>query len=86
MAGGSIADEWIVTKEVNMRMIYCAFLLLTACSSHAVRCDGRLQPINLPAAGAVPVAAAGAVPGGAPSAVPGPAAAAAPAPEPRSPR
>ncbi len=39
-----------------MRVIYCLFLLLTACASHAVRCDGRLQPINR----SVPTAAAGA--------------------------
>ena len=46
-----------------MRMIYCLFLLLPACASHAVRCDGRLQPINLPAraaAGASAPAAASA--------------------------
>jgi hypothetical protein len=24
-------------------------ILMSACSSHAVRCDGRLQPINAPA-------------------------------------
>lgn len=35
-----------------MRMVYCLLLLLPACTSHAVRCDGRLQPINAPAAGA----------------------------------
>lgn len=32
-----------------MRFIYCLFLLLPACASHVVRCDGRLQPINQPA-------------------------------------
>jgi outer membrane biogenesis lipoprotein LolB len=41
-----------------MRTIYCRFLLLSACAllpgcaSHAVQCDGRLQPINPPAAAA----------------------------------
>jgi hypothetical protein len=32
-----------------MRVIYCFFLLLPACVSHGVRCDGRLQAINPPA-------------------------------------
>ena len=44
-----------------MRMVYCLLLLLPACTSHAVRCDGRLLPINLPAVGA----AAGGAGGGA---------------------
>jgi hypothetical protein len=35
-----------------MRIVFCLLLLLPACTSHAVRCDGRLQPINLPAVGA----------------------------------
>jgi hypothetical protein len=35
-----------------MRGIFCLLLLLPACASHNVRCDGRLQPINLPGAGA----------------------------------
>jgi hypothetical protein len=43
-----------------MRMFFCLFLLLPACASHVVRCDGRLQPINLPVVGAVSGAAAGA--------------------------
>jgi len=33
-----------------MRMFLCLCLLLPACASHTVRCDGRLQPINLPVA------------------------------------
>ncbi len=37
-----------------MRVVCCLCLLLSACASHAVRCDGRLQPINPPPAGAVP--------------------------------
>ena len=39
-----------------MRLIICLFLLLPACASHAVRCDGRLQAINPPetAVGATP--------------------------------
>lgn len=32
---------------------YCC-LLLTACSSHGVRCDAHLQPINQPARVAAP--------------------------------
>lgn len=31
-----------------MRLIICLLLLLTACASHEVRCDGRLQRINQP--------------------------------------
>jgi hypothetical protein len=45
-----------------MRFIYCLFLFLPACTSHVVRCDGRLQPINQPAppvSAAPPVAADG---------------------------
>lgn len=42
-----------------MRVIFCLFLLLPACASHAVRCDGRLLPINMPVAGA---GSAGALP------------------------
>ena len=34
-----------------MRMMVCLFLLLAGCATHAVRCDARLVPINLPAAG-----------------------------------
>jgi len=33
-----------------MRLIVCSlWLLLTACASQGVRCDGHLQPINPPA-------------------------------------
>jgi hypothetical protein len=32
-----------------MRLIFCTFLLLTACASHGVRCDRHLLPINAPA-------------------------------------
>ena len=35
-----------------MRTMVCLFLLLAGCATHAVRCDARLVPINLPAAGA----------------------------------
>jgi hypothetical protein len=31
-----------------MRLMFALFLLLPACASHAVRCDGRLQPVNQP--------------------------------------
>jgi hypothetical protein len=34
-----------------MRVMVCLFLLLAGCATHAVRCDARLVPINLPAAG-----------------------------------
>jgi hypothetical protein len=41
-----------------MRTMFCWFLLLPACASHEVRCDGHLRPINPPAvkatAGAMP--------------------------------
>jgi hypothetical protein len=33
-----------------MRVILSFVLLLSACASHGVRCDGRLLPINGPAA------------------------------------
>ena len=50
-----------------MRTIVCLSLLLAACASHDVRCDGKLRPINLPSAGvaapAAPTAAAAAVAG-----------------------
>ncbi len=39
-----------------MRLIFCWYLLLTACASHGVRCDGRLQPINSPAPTLLPAA------------------------------
>jgi len=41
-----------------MRMMVCLFLMLAGCATHAVRCDGRLVPINLPAAGSTGGAAA----------------------------
>ena len=41
-----------------MRMMVCLFLLLAGCATHVVRCDGRLVPINLPAAGSAGGAAA----------------------------
>jgi hypothetical protein len=37
-----------------MRLLIGLALLLTACASHDVRCDGRLQPINQPAPHAQP--------------------------------
>jgi hypothetical protein len=54
-----------------MRVFFCLFLLLPACASHAVRCDGRLQRVNLPIAGVAgvasrpPAAVASGVPAGA---------------------
>jgi hypothetical protein len=32
-----------------MRTILLLSILLSACATHGVRCDQRLQPINLPA-------------------------------------
>jgi hypothetical protein len=32
-----------------MRLLYGLFLVLPGCATHDVRCDGRLQPVNLPA-------------------------------------
>jgi hypothetical protein len=48
-----------------MRMMVCLFLLLSGCMTHAVRCDGHLVPINLPAGGAAPRPAEGAEAGAA---------------------
>jgi hypothetical protein len=36
-----------------MRGLLSIFFLLAGCTTHAVRCDGRLVPINLPDGGAV---------------------------------
>jgi hypothetical protein len=33
-----------------MRVMICLLLLLSACSTPAVRCDKHLEPINAPAA------------------------------------
>jgi hypothetical protein len=41
-----------------MRMMVCLFLSLAGCATHAVRCDARLVPINLPAGGSAGAAAA----------------------------
>jgi hypothetical protein len=35
-------------QESSMRISWCLCLMLAACSSHAVRCDRHLQPINPP--------------------------------------
>lgn len=32
-----------------MRLALCSLVLLAACTSHEVRCDAHLMPINLPA-------------------------------------
>jgi len=34
----------------NISCMICLTLVLTACASHPVRCDGALRPINPPAA------------------------------------
>jgi len=41
-----------------MRLIVCLIPLLFGCSAPALRCDVHLQPINPPAARAIPAAAA----------------------------
>lgn len=35
-------------RIIRGTFLHCLFLLLPACTSHAVRCDGGLQPINAP--------------------------------------
>jgi hypothetical protein len=40
-----------------MRIFYCLLLLLSACASHEVRCDKRLEPINRPAPAVSQIAA-----------------------------
>jgi hypothetical protein len=37
-----------------MRSALCSLVLLAACTSHGVRCDAHLMPINLPAPAQVP--------------------------------
>jgi hypothetical protein len=41
-----------------MRLALCSLLLLAACTSHEVRCDAHLLPINVPAPVEVPGAGA----------------------------
>ncbi len=41
-----------------MRLALCSLVLLAACTSHEVRCDAHLMPINLPAPARVPGAGA----------------------------
>jgi hypothetical protein len=41
-----------------MRLALCSLVLLAACTSHEVRCDAHLLPINLPAPTQVPGAGA----------------------------
>lgn len=41
-----------------MRLVLCSLVLLAACTSHEVRCDAHLRPINLLAAAEVPGAGA----------------------------
>jgi hypothetical protein len=61
-----------------MRMIHYLILglpaVLPACAANPVRCDGRLQPVNPPAAVGAPPASAPAAPAApvAPAAVPAP--------------
>jgi hypothetical protein len=40
-----------------MRLVIVFFFVLPACSSHAIRCDRHLRPINAPVAGAAEPAA-----------------------------
>jgi hypothetical protein len=37
-----------------MRFVLCSLVLLAACTSHEVRCDAHLMPINVPAPVQVP--------------------------------
>jgi len=41
-----------------MRLALCSLVLLSACTSHEVRCDAHLLPINVPAPVQVPGAGA----------------------------
>jgi hypothetical protein len=41
-----------------MRLALCSLVMLAACTSHEVRCDAHLRPINLPAPAKVPGAGA----------------------------
>jgi len=41
-----------------MRLALCSLVLLAACTSHEVRCDAHLRPINPPAPAQVPGTAA----------------------------
>lgn len=41
-----------------MRLVLCCVVMLAACSSHEVRCDAHLLPINPPAPTQVPGAGA----------------------------
>jgi uncharacterized lipoprotein YmbA len=41
-----------------MRLALCCLVMLAACSSHEVRCDAHLLPINPPARTQVPGAGA----------------------------
>jgi len=43
-----------LTKDGLMRVTICLLLLLSACSTPAVRCDKHLEPINAPAAKRLP--------------------------------
>jgi hypothetical protein len=44
-----------------VRLVLCSLVLLAACTSHEVRCDAHLVPINLPAPAKVPGAGTPAV-------------------------
>jgi hypothetical protein len=43
-----------------MRLIVCLIPLLCGCSTPAIRCDARLQPINPPNPGGIATAVVGA--------------------------
>jgi hypothetical protein len=39
----------MITKTLLAATALASVLCLSACGTHAVRCDGKLSPINLPA-------------------------------------
>lgn len=49
-----------------MVVVVCMAVLATGCAAHELRCDGRLEPINVPAGAAAtqPREAAAEAPGG----------------------
>jgi hypothetical protein len=45
----------------TVRLVLCSLLLLAACTSHELRCDAHLMPINVPAPAQAPGAGTAAV-------------------------
>jgi hypothetical protein len=46
---GGVDELFLQTKDGSMRVMFCLLLLLSACSTPAVRCGKHLEPINAPA-------------------------------------